>query len=204
MSLVCCVKTSHGIVMSADRRISFDYTVNAKASIKLIRRKVITDQERKIFPVGPYGISFYGDSGPVPMSALLERTISTIDASKDLDTVSELIMQGVAQQLQPRTHASFYLCGYDVSSPDGKILHCQLNGGSISTMCCKGTVIVGGDLPPFIDDLINSGLDFSQIPIKEAKSYLTFLTYTAATYQKYSSLPETISPGSDFLVLRHP
>ncbi len=119
MSLVGCVRTAHGIVLSADRRLSFDFVDDKQAPAKIIRRKVITDQEQKLFSVGAYGLSFFGDSGSVPMSALLERAITRIDVDQDLNIIARMILDEIHRQLPPGTNALFYLCGYDVSFPDG-------------------------------------------------------------------------------------
>lgn len=89
MSLIIGIKTHHGIVISADRRISIEYEDNT------IRRfAVITDNEQKLFVTeNGIAIAYIGSSGIPPISSILENACQRYSNHTPLTTIIEEMKQ---------------------------------------------------------------------------------------------------------------
>lgn len=205
MSLVAVVRTNHGIVMSADKRLAMDFIDKTQDGQKIVRRRVISDHEQKLFQIGDWGLSYFGDNVGEPMSVTIKRFVKNLNPKIGMMECARSLLTTVCNKSEEPFQAFFYLCGYEnTDNPCGTILMLEAKDNKITPISANKSIVMGGDLNKLTESFINIPSDWVTYNVGNAMEYLRFLTYAASCYQRFSCCAETISTACNFLVIPQP
>lgn len=205
MSVAISFYNSHGIVMSADRRI----VSKINRSSGIIESIVLTDTEQKLFQLSNQcGLSITGSFsiGGIPISSLINAYIKKNDIEKIKP--SEYILK-LAQYIRERQDDSsdnciLILSGYRNTLP--YILSCNTLNSNITNHIgdnSKCSVTYSGE-SEILNILLNSNgfaYDYAKYSLQDAVEFSEFIIKTVAGLQKYQQKIQTVSEECDILCI---
>ena len=205
MSVAISFYNSHGIVMSADRRI----ISNVDRSCGTIESIVLTDTEQKLFHLSDQcGLSITGSFsiGGTPISSVINTYIRKNDIEKIKPSEYLLKLAKYIKERQDNTsdNCILILSGYRNTFP--YILSCNTLNPDIKThlnnnaQCC---VTYSGE-SDYLNLLLNSDdfvYDYAKYSLQDAVEFSAFMIRTVANLQKYQQKIQTVSEDCDILCI---
>ncbi len=204
MSLAMVLANQHGIVMSADKRLTLTVT-NIKNNES--DSFVATDNEQKIFVTKTgHGIAYVGNS-----------------VLKDNACTSEVILETIRNM--PSTHTALkeeirYVMDKIVRHDDNAVVFTAIAGiengkrhvfvlDSISNIIKEDTDALGNGYTYLGESKLASEIvnmvkhDHANLPLQDTINYLRFVNSTIAKIQYYGKINQTVSENCNILVIRN-
>lgn len=201
MTLIMYVKTAHGIVMSADRRILIPTQSQNEGNETITHYHVITDNEHKLFKTkNGIGISYHGDSYLTPMSAVIEQIIADLSPTATVNEVAEILKNHQAIPL----NTGLFVCGYHESSPLMLYIKkdTKISGAENKKVILEASepFRVSGDID-IVKLLKDLPFNHAFFTLQDGIDLLTLLNNTTSKLQHLSVSNQTVSYDCDILVI---
>mgnify|MGYP005762464573 CR=1 FL=1 len=203
MSLAISFYNSHGIVMSADRRITT--TINKTAATK--ESFLLTDTEQKLFRLSEQcGLSVTGSFSfnGLPVSSIINSYIFNHDVEKETPSQYLLYLAEYIKNLHnsDSDNCILILSGYRNTIPF--VFSCGTSKLSVCNHIEEGSkhaVVYSGE-SDLLGILLNSkgfSYDYSKFTLCDVINFSRFMTKTVAGLQRYQQRIQTVSDDCDIL-----
>lgn len=203
MSLAISFYNSHGITMSADRRIVT--TVNRPTGIK--ESFVLTDTEQKLFQLSEQcGLSITGSFSfnEIPLSSIINSYILSHDVEQVQPAEYLLSLAEYIKKLHNSDcdNCILILSGYRNTNPF--ILSSNTLNPSVHQHIEQGPTITYSGENNLLGILLNSegfAYDYSGYTLQDSINFSKFMIRTVANLQKYQQTIQTVSEDCDVLCI---